>query len=80
MGIGLKTFAGFISPRWREPAQCEACGDEFTCGASLAGCWCSEVRLNQETRDELRSRYSGCLCRKCLDTAAGNTSRMVEKE
>ncbi|HYX28502.1 MAG TPA: cysteine-rich CWC family protein [Pyrinomonadaceae bacterium] len=46
--------------------RCEACGNEFSCGASVFGCWCSEIELTDETRAELRSRYRDCLCRECL--------------
>jgi hypothetical protein len=46
--------------------RCEACGEEFACGATLKGCWCSEVTLSEATRAELRSQFSGCLCEKCL--------------
>jgi hypothetical protein len=70
MNTVVKTFAGFLSERWREPSKCEACGAEFVCGATLAGCWCTEIKLSDETRAELRARYSTCLCRKCLENAA----------
>jgi hypothetical protein len=66
----VKTLAGVLSERWRESSKCEACGDEFVCGATLAGCWCAEIKLSDATRAELRSRYSTCLCRKCLENAA----------
>lgn len=49
---------------------CPACGESFACELSLAkGCWCTEVKLNDETRQQLRERYSGCLCRACLEQA-----------
>jgi hypothetical protein len=48
-------------------ATCEACGSDFSCGASLRGCWCSEIKLSDEVRAEMRSRYRGCLCRQCLE-------------
>ncbi|MGH9967787.1 MAG: cysteine-rich CWC family protein [Pyrinomonadaceae bacterium] len=73
----LKRFAAVISPRWRDPATCSACGGEFTCGATLAGCWCGEIKLTDATRAELRSRYSGCLCRKCLESLVAQTSVCV---
>ena len=66
MNTVVKTFAGFLSERLREPSKCEACGAEFVCGATLAGCWCTEIKLSDETRVELRARYSTCLCRKCF--------------
>jgi Cysteine-rich CWC len=47
---------------------CEACGKEFSCGASLSGCWCSEINLTDETRADLKLRYRDCLCRECLSS------------
>jgi hypothetical protein len=49
---------------------CEACGSEFICGVSLKGCWCSEIKLSDETRSKLRSQYSDCLCRQCLESVS----------
>jgi len=49
---------------------CPACGEQFACGASLRGCWCAEVKLTDAVRAELRARYSGCLCRACLERLA----------
>jgi hypothetical protein len=46
---------------------CESCGKEFVCGVSLKGCWCSEIKLNDQTRADLRSKYKDCLCRECLE-------------
>jgi hypothetical protein len=43
--------------------KCEACGNDFTCGASLKGCWCAEIKLNDQDRATLKSCYSDCLCR-----------------
>jgi len=67
MANTLKNIAGLFAERWREAAVCEACGNEFTCGAKLSGCWCAEIELTDQIRAELRSRYSGCLCRNCLE-------------
>jgi hypothetical protein len=46
---------------------CESCGNEFSCGASLKGCWCSEVTVSDATRTELQGLYKDCLCRECLE-------------
>ncbi len=54
----------------RGAAACESCGAEFTCGASLAGCWCAGVELDEAARAELRSRFRRCLCRACLESYA----------
>lgn len=66
MTTRLKRFAAVISPRWREQSTCEACGSQFTCGATLAGCWCSELKLSERQRAELKDRYRSCLCSECL--------------
>jgi hypothetical protein len=50
--------------------KCEACGNEFTCGASLKGCWCAEIKLDDQDRAALKSCYSDCLCRECLEIQA----------
>ncbi|MCU1265265.1 MAG: hypothetical protein JWM21_1583 [Acidobacteria bacterium] len=56
-----------LVPALGGPRTCEACGKDFTCGASLAGCWCTELKLSDEARADLRSRYQNCLCRECLE-------------
>jgi hypothetical protein len=70
MTMKLTQLAGIFLPVLREPSVCEACGGPFTCGAKLSGCWCSEIKLSDETRSELKSRYSSCLCRQCLEKVA----------
>jgi hypothetical protein len=55
---------------------CEACGTEFTCAGKLTGCWCSEIKLSDEMRANLRERYEHCLCRACLERLAqGDSNR-----
>lgn len=66
----IDKLMGLVSPRLREASTCEACGEPFTCGASLAGCWCSQVKLSDAVRAELRERYQSCLCRACLERFA----------
>jgi hypothetical protein len=56
----------------RKPTVCESCGAEFGCGAMLAGCWCSELKLSDETRAKLRARFGDCLCRACLEQFAAS--------
>ena len=67
MTMKLTQLAGIFLPVLREPTVCEACGGPFVCGAKLSGCWCSEIKLSDETRSELKSRYQSCLCRECLE-------------
>ena len=61
-------------------ATCEACGAAFTCGATIAGCWCAEVKLSEAARATLRARYRSCLCRVCLENYAEVEARDGEKE
>lgn len=67
----LKKALGFISEKYKEPSVCEQCGSEFTCGASLHGCWCMKVELTDETREELKSKFNDCLCPNCLEKLSG---------
>lgn len=53
---------------------CEACGNEFSCGANLRGCWCSEINLSEATRAELKGLYRDCLCRECLEKVSAKES------
>ena len=69
MKTELKKLAGLFSERIRV-SKCEACGKEFSCGASLKGCWCSEINLSDEARANLKSSYRDCLCRECLEKTA----------
>ena len=67
----LRELVVLASGRFGRGAEvCESCGAEFTCGASLAGCWCSGVELGDAARAELRSRFRRCLCRACLESYA----------
>lgn len=67
----LNTALGFISEKYKEPSVCEACGEEFTCGATVMGCWCTGLKLTDEARADLKTKYQACLCRKCLEQVAG---------
>ena len=65
-----KNLVAYVAPSLRPNQKCEACGEEFHCGASVWGCWCAEVQLNEQTRAELRQKYKNCLCRACMEKAA----------
>jgi hypothetical protein len=58
------------TPSVEEPSTCEACGNPFDCGATLAGCWCTQVQLSEQLLTTLRARYKACLCRPCLESFA----------
>jgi len=68
--MALRKMAELVLPQLREPSTCEACGETFMCGATLAGCWCTEIKLSEAARADLRSRYERCLCRACLEKFA----------
>jgi len=53
-------------PLLKKPNTCERCGGDFACEIALAGCWCTEVKVSDEAREYLRSKYESCLCRSCL--------------
>ena len=46
---------------------CSKCGESFGCGG-LLGCWCREVKLDEQTLANLRASYADCLCPNCLKT------------
>lgn len=68
--MNLRKLIGSVLPQFHRELICERCGQPFTCGASLAACWCEEIKLSKATRDALRSSYQDCLCRRCLKQAA----------
>jgi hypothetical protein len=68
--MSIRKLAGIVSSSCREAETCEACGNSFTCGATLAGCWCMEVKLSERLRAQLRTRYQHCVCRNCLEQFA----------
>ncbi|MGZ8844341.1 MAG: cysteine-rich CWC family protein [Pyrinomonadaceae bacterium] len=67
MSSPIRRVLSVVSPRFGRPIVCEACGQEFSCGMSLRGCWCASVELSDETRAELKALYKDCLCRECLE-------------
>lgn len=68
----LKKTLCIISKKYKEPSTCESCGNEFVCGATLKGCWCMNLQLTDEAREELKSKYNDCLCQNCLEKYASN--------
>ncbi|HKC66098.1 MAG TPA: cysteine-rich CWC family protein [Pyrinomonadaceae bacterium] len=78
--MSLKKLMGIALPQFREPSTCEACGAKFVCGATLAGCWCSEIKLSAEARAKLSRRYEHCLCRSCLESFAEGEGKESSNE
>ena len=70
MNDGVKKLLRIFSSQQGVTETCAACGEKFVCGATLAGCWCSEVKLSEEMRANLKERYKGCLCPTCLERFA----------
>ena len=50
----------------RKNKVCPRCGAHFVCTHD-AFCQCVGVRLNEKAREYLRTHYSDCLCRDCLE-------------
>jgi hypothetical protein len=48
---------------------CPRCGAHFVCTHD-AFCQCVGVTLNENARAFLRTHYSDCLCRNCLEEIA----------
>jgi hypothetical protein len=49
------------------PDRCPRCGGAFRCGVNgAAPCPCTTITLSAAQRADLRQRYSGCLCLRCL--------------
>jgi hypothetical protein len=56
---------------------CPRCGGGFHCGVNdAAPCACTTLKLTDELRAQLRERYTGCLCLKCLGELARASSPM----
>jgi len=53
-----------------ERKTCPVCGASFGCMAARESCWCADVNLSAEAAADLRERFCGCLCPRCLTLAA----------
>jgi hypothetical protein len=76
----LTKISNALSHALTRERRCEACGNEFSCGASLSGCWCSEINLSEATRKEMQGLYRDCLCRTCLEKASRDQFPVNESE
>ena len=72
MKDGVKILLRILSSQKGVAETCEACGETFVCGASLTGCWCSEVKISDAARAKLKEKYKGCVCRNCLEQFAAD--------
>jgi hypothetical protein len=55
--------------------KCAACGESFSCGAPVAGCWCEDLQVAAGVLVALQARYADCLCWRCLTAAAASSAR-----
>jgi RNase P subunit RPR2 len=78
--MNLRKSEGVTLPQYRKPSICEACGEQFVCGANASSCWCQEIKLSEAAQIELRARYQRCLCRACLENYAEGEKKNGEKE
>lgn len=74
----LRELAVLLTPGLSRKLTCESCGSEFSCGASLTGCWCSEIKLSDGARAALKTRFRDCLCLECLEKLAAQTVSLAE--
>jgi hypothetical protein len=71
--------ADSTSPQEQKLKTCEACGQQFLCKAISAGCWCEEIHLTAEARQEISRRHRDCLCRNCLSGFQLDDGRMPKQ-
>ncbi len=57
-----KGFAKKI--RSQGPKVCVSCGEPFPCNPG--NCWCDAVTVSEQKQNQLREKYSDCLCERCL--------------
>jgi hypothetical protein len=72
--LAVDISAGTTAPHDApDDARCPRCGGGFHCGINDAApctCTCTQLRLSEATLGELRARYQGCLCLRCLQALA----------
>lgn len=58
--------------------RCPRCGGSFHCGVNgAAPCPCTTVQLSAALQAQLRERFEGCLCVRCLADLAGGAGLEV---
>lgn len=65
MNITNSNFA--VSEDSKKSKICESCGEGFLCGAETKSCWCFDLKLTDQNREELKSKFKNCLCKNCLE-------------
>ena len=66
--IGAATFGDKrIDMTKHEMKNCPGCNAEFECKVgSILLCQCTTVRLEEEEREYINSRFDDCLCADCM--------------
>lgn len=59
----------------RKSNNCESCGNDFACEIGVKGCWCSQIKISDETKKYLRQNFKLCLCRGCLERIEADISQ-----
>ena len=74
----MKSVLGVFSDKYRDPSVCEACGDEFICGATITGCWCTNIKVTDAARAEMKEKFQRCLCPKCLGSYSSDAAIIIK--
>lgn len=60
-----------------EQKICGSCGEPFGCGAKLDGCWCTELTLTKSQAENIKAKFTDCLCPQCLEKFAEKPAMKV---
>jgi Cysteine-rich CWC len=46
---------------------CESCGATFgCCPVPKGGCWCADIGISNAALEELKAKFTECICPECL--------------
>ncbi|MFN8250921.1 MAG: cysteine-rich CWC family protein [Ferruginibacter sp.] len=63
-----------------EQKTCEHCGASFECRVgNISNCQCYTVKLTDQERDFIASRYGDCICAGCM-TAMKNEYHKIQQD
>ncbi|MDH5445047.1 MAG: cysteine-rich CWC family protein [Gammaproteobacteria bacterium] len=64
-----------------ETKHCQRCNREFECkSGSILLCQCQTVVLSPEQLDYIATRFSDCLCARCLVAVRGEFNALQHEE
>ena len=67
---GVKVANSQVSIEQSLTSKCARCGSGITCYGD-ENCWCTELKIHPQTQAMLDQKYSGCLCKNCLNFYSG---------